>query len=798
VFATRRKLALEDVVKFRVFNVLASEIVMPNAPRQWMLQHPVVVLMLVFAFLALISPLLGRLWITIDYKVYFDDSDPQLQAMEALEDTFIDDNTLFVMMAPDTGNVFQPRVLALIDRLTEASWQIPYSLRVDSIANYQFSRAEEDILEVFPLFGNPESLSAEQIERRKQEALNDPAIAGTLVSRDGRVAAVAMKLNIPDNPVEEVPEVAEAIRSILSDLKADYPDIRFYLNGSIMADQSFADAIERDGQFLTPLSYLLIFALIAILLRSAWAMGVALLVIVASVLTALAGKVLFNPAISTATVIAPSVIMIVSVADCVHLFSTLFQRMREGADKLSAMQDSLALNFKPILLTSLTTAVGFLGLNFSESPPLRDMGNTVAIGTIAAMIFSLVLVPALVRLLPIKMPGKAIGFETTMGRLSDLVVHQPRNVLIAVGALTLVLLAGLPRNEINEVFVEYFDQSFDFRQANEFMDENLRGVHRLNFKLDSGEADGIFDPGYLGQIESFTEYLKAQPGITDVESYVQVIKRLNSNMHNDETAYYRLPDSREEAAQFTLLYELSLPFGQDLTHLVSIDRSATRVTAALRLTGSEQILATKSGAEQWLRDNAPDLASPGVSIDTMFSQIARDNVPAMLEGTFYALVVISLLILVATRSASIGAISLIPNLLPMAMAFGFWGYWQGRIGLTDSVIASLTMGLIVDDTVHFLTKYLRARREQMMTAREAVRYTLRTVGGAIVITSIVFAVGFSVLAFSPFAGNSHLGFLTAITIAFALLADLLLLPAFLIMLDDWRSRRAAAADVGRR
>ena len=766
---------------------------MSQTRQQWMLRHPVIVLLLVFGFLALISPLLGKLWMTIDYKVYFDDTDPQLQAMEALENTFIDDNTLFVMVAPEKGDVFQPETLKLIDRLTEASWQIPFSLRVDSITNYQFSRASDDVLKVFPLFGKPESLSPNQIQTRREEALADPSIAGTLVSRDGRVAAVAMKLNIPENPVKEVPQVAESVRSILAELEAEYPNTRFYLNGSIMADQSFADAIERDGQLLTPLSYLLIFALIALLLCSAWAMTVSLLVIIASVLTAFAAKTLFNPTISTATVIAPSVIMIVSVADCVHLFSTLFQRMRDGVDKLTAMQDSLAANFKPIVLTSLTTAVGFLGLNFSESPPLRDMGNTVAIGTVAAMVFSLILVPVLVRLLPIKVPKKPIGFEGMMGRMSDVVVKQPKKVFMGVGVIAVILLAGLPRNEINEVFAEYFDRSFDFRQANDFMDENLRGVHRLNFKLDTGESDGIFEPAYLAKVEAFSDFLRAQPGITDVESFVQVIKRLNKNMHDDDQAFYRLPGSREEAAQYTLMYELSLPFGQDLTHLMSIDRSATRVTAALQLTGSEQILATKKRAEQWLEDNAEELATPGVSIDTMFSQIARDNVPAMLEGTFYALLVISLLILVATRSVSTGAISLIPNLLPMAMAFGFWGYWQGRIGLTDSVIASLTMGLIVDDTVHFLTKYLRARRDQMMSAREAVRYAHRTVGGAIVITSIVFAVGFSVLAFSPFAGNSHLGFLTAITIVFALLADLLLLPAFLVMLDDWKTRRQARA-----
>ncbi len=754
------------------------------------LRKPFLVLLLSLLFLGFMSPLLAKLQLTIDYKVYFENDDAQLLAMEALESAFGDNNTLFVMVQPESGDVFAAKPLQLIEALTEASWTLPYSTRVDSIANYQFSRADGDDLQVFPLFGDTHLLNAEQLAQRKAEALDDPAIAGTLVSRDGRVGVVAVKFAIPDNPVAEVPEVANAMRTILGRFEQEYPKMDFYLNGSIMADQSFADAIEQDGQLLTPLSYLLIFGLLALLLRSVWAMAITLLVIIASVVTAFAAKALFNVQISTTTIVAPSVIMIVSVADAVHLFTTLFQRMRDGVDKLAAMQESLTLNARPIVLTSVTTAIGFLALNFSESPPLRDMGNTVAIGVIAAMAFSLLLIPAAVRLLPIKAPKGRARLDTLTSVLSDLVIHRPKTVLLVGSVLSLVLLAGLLRNEINEVFVEYFDESFAFRQANDFMDINLRGVHQLNFTLDSGEHSGVFEPGYLQKVAAFEAFLQAQPGVTNVDSFIPVIKRLSRNMHGDDPAYYQLPESRDEAAQYTLLYEMSLSFGQDLNDLLSFDRSASRVTASFHLTGSNEILALANTAEQWLQNNAPELASPGVSIDTMFSQIARDNVPAMLEGTFWALLIISGLIVLATRSPSIGAISMLPNLLPMALAFGFWGYWQGRIGLTDSVIASLTMGLIVDDTVHFLSKYQYARQALAMQAREAVRYAHRTVGSAIIITSLVFAIGFAVLTFSPFAGNSHLGFLTAITVGFALLADLFLLPAFLL----WLARHEEVSD----
>ena len=738
-------------------------------------------------------PLLPRLWLTIDYKIYFEPDDPQLRAMEEMERTFIEDNTLVVMVAPEQGEVFQPRVLSLIDRLTEAGWQIPHALRVDSLTNYSYSRASGDEVEIFPLFENPDSLTVEDIRQRRQWALEDPALVGSLLSDDGRVAAVVVTVSIPDNPVREVPEIATAMRGVLQDLQQTAPDVRLFLNGTVMADQSFADAIAQDSQWLTPLSYLIIFGLIALLLRSPLAMLMTAVVIVAAVLVAFGAKALFNPAINTVTVLAPSVIMIVSVADAMHLFASYFQRQREGEPVQAALRHALDINWQPVILTSLTTAVGFLSLNFSKSPPLRDMGNTVAVGTLAAMFFSLVLLPALIRLRPVRAPRPWLWLARIADRVAGGVVRYPGSVIgisLLVGG---VLLAGLPRNALNEVYVEYFDKTFAFRQANDFMNEHLRGPHRLSFVLDSGRENGVFDPEFLRKVEEFAAFLEAQPEVTDVDRYTLILKRLNRNMHGDDPAAWTLPRSREEAAQYTLLYEMSLPFGQSLTQYLDIRRQKTRVTAAVQLTSSAVILDLDARAQAWLATHLPESVVPAVSLDTMFSHIAQDNIPAMVEGTVLALVLISGLIMVATRSLSIGLISLLPNLLPMAMAFGLWGFLYGRIGLTESTIASLTMGLIVDDTVHMLTKYLRARRDLGLSAAEAVRYALGTVGEAVIMTSVVFSAGFGVLALSHFTGNSHLGALTAITIVLALLADLFLLPALLVKFDRLNFQPAEAA-----
>jgi hypothetical protein len=261
-------------------------------------------------------------------------------------------------------------------------------------------------------------------------------------------------------------------------------------------------------------------------------------------------------------------------------------------------------------------------------------------------------------------------------------------------------------------------------------------------------------------------------------------KRLNQSMHGDSSDWYRLPAERELAAQYLLLYEMSLPYGLDLNNQINIDKSATRMTVMLYNMTTNSVLELEQRSRQWMQDNLPpsmqnDAASPTL----MFSHIGERNIRSMLLGTTVALLLISLILVFALRSPRIGLLSLLPNLIPAALAFGVWGLFVGQIGLALSVVTGMTLGIVVDDTVHFLSKYLRARREKGLDAQDAVRYAFSTVGLALVVTSIVLIAGFMVLTFSAFTLNSNMAFMTAVTIFFALIADFLLLPPLLMAVD---------------
>ena len=285
-----------------------------------------------------------------------------------------------------------------------------------------------------------------------------------------------------------------------------------------------------------------------------------------------------------------------------------------------------------------------------------------------------------------------------------------------------------------------------------------------------------------------TKWLREQPETRHVTALTDVIKRLNRNMHGDQESFHKLPESRDLAAQYLLLYEMSLPFGLDLNNQIDIDKSSLRLTVNNRTMSTNEVLAFDKRVLEWIDQYAPSVETAGgTGGPMMFAHIGARNIVAMLVGTTIALILISFVLVAALRSFRIGLISMVPNLAPAAMGFGLWGIFDGQIGLALSVVTTMTLGIVVDDTVHFLSKYLRARREEGADAPDAVRYAFETVGSALVITTLVLVVGFLVLATSTFELNSGMGLLTAVVIALALAADFFFLPALLMSLDGGKT-----------
>ena len=260
-------------------------------------------------------------------------------------------------------------------------------------------------------------------------------------------------------------------------------------------------------------------------------------------------------------------------------------------------------------------------------------------------------------------------------------------------------------------------------------------------------------------------------------------------MHGDDPVWHRIPEERELAAQYLLLYELSLPFGLDLNDRINIDKSATRVTAALDQipTGDVRQFLTRSST--WLHENAPAyMRAEPTGATVMFSFISQRNIESMLGGNALAVLLIAAIMMLSLRSLSLGAMSLVPNAVPILMTFGVWALLVGEVGMAAATVSATSLGIVVDSTVHFLTKYLRARRELGLEPAEAIRYTYRVVGVAILANTFILAFGFAVLSASTFRINSQMGLLTALAIVIAVVVDFVLLPALLLMAHEIQTK----------
>nr|VFK58063.1 MAG: hypothetical protein BECKTUN1418D_GA0071000_10755 [Candidatus Kentron sp. TUN] len=760
----------------------------------WLVRYRWWFLVLVPLIVLALAGGMRHLEFTANYRIFFSEDNPQLQAFDNLERTYTQDDNVIFLLIPQDGRVFSRETLAAVEELTEMAWQIPYSLRVDSVTNFQHTEVEGDNLVVGDLVKDASRLSDARIAGIRDIALAEPMLLGKLIPEEANVTVINVTIQLPRiDETKEVPEVTMAVRKIADGMRARYPHLGIHLSGMVIMNSAFFEASRGDMRSLIPIGFAVMLVILALLLRRALGTLATLVVIVMSILAGMGIGGYLGLSMSAPTASAPLVILTMAIANSVHILVVFYHELSSATSsgRQEAMRESLRINLQPIFFTSLTTIIGLLTLNFSEVPPYRDLGNFVAAGIGVAFILSITFLPALMSLLPARV--RRIQAESTaMGRFGDFVVHHRYWLLWSMAGVVIVLVAFIPGNRINDVYVHYFDESVAFRQDTDLLDKHLGGLYRIDYSLDSGESGGVNEPAFLYKVEAFTEWLRRQPEVTHVDTVTDIFKRLNKNLHGNDPAWYRLPDARDLAAQYFLLYEMSLPYGLDLNSRINVDKSSTRVTVATLVLSTREVLALERRARAWLRDNAPALSTEGTGPTMMFAHIGARNIRAMLVATTLALILISLMLILALRSVRIGLISIIPNLIPAGMAFGLWGIFVGEIGLALSVVTTMTLGIVVDDTVHFLSKYLRARREQGVSPEDATRYAFSHVGIALIITSLVLVAGFLIISLSSFYPNSGMGLLTAMVLLLALLADFLFLPPLLMKID--RSRGSQRND----
>ena len=719
-----------------------------------------------------------------NYRVFFSSDNEQLLAFETLQNTYSKSDNLLIVLHPRDENVFTKNTLVAVKDLTDRAWQLPFSTRVDSITNYQHTEAEEDDLLVNDLVEDPELVDLDKV---KHIALNEPLLLHRLISDKAHVTAVNTTVQLPQRTELEIPELVAQARDMVEQFEADYPDIDVYLTGSVMLGNAFAESSQSDLKSLFPIMFLIIIVTLLLLLRSFTGTLVTVLVILLSIASAMGMFGWLGWTLTGPTTSAPTVIMTMAVADCVHILVTFLFNMRQGMIKADAMQESIRVNFQPVFITSITTIVGFLTMNFSEVPPFRDLGNTVAMGVVAAFFLSVFFLPALMLVLPVKEKKQSSHEHKAIEGIARFVIQYRNRILVGTALVSIVIFSAIPLNIVNDDFVGYFKKGVEFRADTDFTADNLSGIYTIEYSLLSGESGGISQPEFLRQVQQFAQWLETHDEVVHVEVITEIFKRLNKNMHGDDEAYFKLPENNELAAQYLLLYEMSLPYGLDLNNQLNVDKSSIKITVVLKNIPSVRTLELEEQFGRWLKANTDINEFYAASPNIMFSHIGQRNVESMVSGVSYALILICLIMMLVLKSVKLGMVSLIPNLIPIGAAFGLWGIFHGSVGISVGTATGMILGIVVDDTVHFLSKYQRAKKEKAYTSEQAVIYAFATVGTALWVTTFVLVAGFLVLALSEFNMNAHMGIFTATTISLALIFDFIALPALLLKMDAKRN-----------
>ncbi len=713
-----------------------------------------------------------------DYRIWFAEDAPVLQEYDRFRQVFGNDVGMTVAFRDEAG-IFTPKALKTIDTITQKMWQMQHVARVDSLTNFQYvhaSKEDPDDIIVDDFIQHFDDANTSYLQERREIAVHDRDMV-PFVSRDGKTTMILARLTpkVNDNGDKSFEIMAE-LEKILEPI-AKETGYRFWLNGGPPLTTSFVTIAQRDGSIFTPLVILTVMLLLYLLFRRISGALIPLGVVVLTFLTVLSIQVLLGYKLNNFTANIPVFIVAIGIADAVHVYIVWLMYRREGKDTKEAVLLSMQKNMLPIFLTSMTTAIGFGSLAISKVVPVATLGIATASGAVLAFLISVFWMPAVLLLLkrevkPLK--GRERGdIFGRFGGYGAFIVKNDRKIIAVTGAIFLIIGAGLFRLRVDSNTIRYFDESVEIRKSTNFLQKNLTGPMAYEIVVDSGKAGGIKDPLFLKTVEQFYEAYESRfPDIRHISSLMDVVKRFNEVMNGS----YTIPDNQKLIAQYLLLYSLSLPQGMEINDRMDIDERLLRVSAQVNIVDTSKDLEMIRWAEEWWSKTPYHAQVNGQT--KMFAHMQKDVTDTLIYSMSLAIVLVSLVMLLIFRSIRLIWIFLVPNLLPIALVLGVMGWLGINIDLGVAVSGAIILGVAVDDTIHFLVKYFEARKRGY-SIEEAFDYVLKYAGQAILFTTIVLSVAFSVFIWSEFVPNFNFGIVTATALILALIVDLILLPALL-------------------
>ncbi len=738
-------------------------------------------------------------------------SDPILEQYDNFRDQFGRDEIIMLSVkAPDVfDKTFLQKLSAFHADLEE---NLPFMDEVSSLVNARNTRGESDTLIVEELFKEiPDSPDA--LNKKKNIALNSSLYENFLLSEDASLTTIMITTSAysneniaPEDIIsgfdeaqatgtsqqaqsylsdEQNSEIVNAIKEIVAKYQAD--DFQILAAGSPIVVDAIKRAMQNDMQTFVNLALGIIAVVLFILFRRISGVLLPIVIVILTLISTLSVMAISGTAMKLPTQILPLFLLAVGVAAAVHLLAIFFRHFNEYANKREAIAYAMGHSGLAVMMTSLTTSAGLLSFSSSEVSPIADLGLFSASGVLISLLYTLILLPSVIALLPLKQKADASTHKRTiimdkiLNGVASIAITHSRKIIIIAAVIFIVAIIGVSQVSFKHNPLKWLPESWEARQATELLDVEMKGTSMLEVVINTNKVNGLYEPRIMNTLDKLTtsigQITQDDLFVGKIISVVDILKESNRALNQNNEDFYSVPQNKELIAQELLLFENS--GSDDLEDFVDSQFSMARFTIKTPWVDAAANARFIHEVEKQFEAALADSESFYVTgMGSLFSRVMDASIESTKQSYMIAAVVITFMMILMLGSVKLGLISMIPNLLPIVIAIGFMGYFSMPLDQFTMLIGSICIGLVVDDTIHFMHNFRRYNLNYNDVDR-AIRETILSTGRAIVVTTLVLSLGFFIFTAASMDNLIRFGLITGMTIILALLGDLLLAPALM-------------------
>ena len=735
-------------------------------------------MLLLIAMLSVVSLYFAsRLRFDYNFDNFFPKGDPDLEYYFHYRDKFGNDNDYLLIGLDNGKSLFNKSFLTRVDSLTRFMQRQPH---VEAVLSP--TTVKSPIIESFGYFEIPYLHPDDSARYPQDSALiyNTRELVGTLFSEDA--TAVSLFVQTSDNLLK--PASDTLVASITNKL-AELELTNHHMAGKALAQAVFVDKMKVELAIFMSASILLVILVLWVTFRTLWGMLVPLVVVLLSVVWAMGVMGLFNKPIDVMTVLLPTIMFVVGMSDVIHILSRYLTEIGHGTEKLKALKITMREVGLATFLTSLTTAVGFLTLLTTAIEPIRKFGLFTAVSVGLAYVLAFTLLPALLVLVkkpkPVSAKNVRHSWPVVLRRMLHFVFNQSKAILAGSILITIVSLIGIMQIKVDSTLLEDLGDNDPIVLDFQFFEQKFSGVRPFEMHLQAASGYTIYDAEVLQQIDKLENYLYRHYDLNFISSPASVVKTVNRSLNGGLNDYYKLPENKQ---QLQLIRKQLQAFRNrsELRVLVTTDGREGRLNGKMADIGGAAAAVKNDSLRAFIRQNInPKYLTTRLTGSALLLDKNNEYVVSnMMQGLLIAFLVIAVIVGLIYRSLRMVVISLIPNIIPLLMIGGIMGFLGINMTVSMSIIFTIAFGIAVDDTIHFLSK-LRLELRTGKSLPYAVKHTFISTGKAIIITSCILVAGFLTLIFSSFDATFYVGLFVSLTLLFAVIGDLYLLPVLVLL-----------------